>query len=73
MDITYHRKYFHYISNFFAFQIIIVLYSTISISDGKYQVDSKCEGNGQNLKYLWGDALTDHVDCIGPTNTPYPR
>ncbi|XP_071553149.1 uncharacterized protein [Temnothorax nylanderi] len=33
---------------------------------------SKCEGNGLGLKYVWGDALTDSNDCIGPNNMQYP-
>ncbi|XP_015605933.1 uncharacterized protein LOC107272856 [Cephus cinctus] len=32
----------------------------------------KCEGNGLALKYVWGDALTDPTDCIGPNNLQYP-
>ncbi|XP_046689003.1 uncharacterized protein LOC124374913 [Homalodisca vitripennis] len=32
----------------------------------------RCQGNGQQLKYLWGDALTDSPDCLGPNNVPYP-
>ncbi|XP_050446069.1 uncharacterized protein LOC126848852 [Cataglyphis hispanica] len=32
----------------------------------------KCEGNGLGLKYVWGDALTDPNDCIGPNNMQYP-
>ncbi|KAG7199027.1 hypothetical protein KM043_017937 [Ampulex compressa] len=32
----------------------------------------KCEGNGLGLKYVWGDALTDPSDCIGPNNMQYP-
>ncbi|XP_012347042.1 uncharacterized protein LOC100871160 [Apis florea] len=32
----------------------------------------KCEGNGLGLKYVWGDALTDPADCIGPNNVQYP-
>lgn len=32
---------------------------------------SKCEG-GNGLKYIWGDALTDTADCVGPNNMPYP-
>ncbi|KAK9888409.1 hypothetical protein WA026_000658 [Henosepilachna vigintioctopunctata] len=31
----------------------------------------KCEG-GENLKYLWGDALSDSPDCLGPNDMPYP-
>ncbi|XP_014277077.1 uncharacterized protein [Halyomorpha halys] len=31
---------------------------------------SKC--GGHNLKYTWGNALTDSPDCIGPNNVPYP-
>ncbi|ENN78443.1 hypothetical protein YQE_05081, partial [Dendroctonus ponderosae] len=30
-----------------------------------------CKGGGQ-LKYLWGDALTDDPGCVGPSNHPYP-
>ncbi|KAK0182809.1 hypothetical protein PV327_000906 [Microctonus hyperodae] len=32
----------------------------------------KCTGGGVGLKYVWGDALNDPADCIGPNNTPYP-
>lgn len=32
----------------------------------------KCEGNDLGLKYVWGDALTDPADCIGPNNVQYP-
>lgn len=32
----------------------------------------KCGGEGRQLKYLWGDALTDPQGCLGPDNTPYP-
>ncbi|XP_030748116.1 uncharacterized protein LOC115876466 [Sitophilus oryzae] len=35
------------------------------------KVPTKCEGGG-GLKYLWGDALSDSPDCVGPTNMPYP-
>lgn len=31
-----------------------------------------CQG-GPGLKNLWGDALTDSPDCIGPNGLPYPR
>ncbi|KAJ9576154.1 hypothetical protein L9F63_006976, partial [Diploptera punctata] len=34
--------------------------------------DRKCEGIGQPLKYLWGDALSDPPDCIGPNGNSYP-
>ncbi|KAL1131400.1 hypothetical protein AAG570_011017 [Ranatra chinensis] len=33
----------------------------------------KCGGDRpQQLKYLWGDALTDKPNCVGPNNLPYP-
>lgn len=32
---------------------------------------TECRG-GKGLKYLWGDALSDSPNCIGPTNHPYP-
>ncbi|XP_046435852.1 uncharacterized protein LOC124296822 [Neodiprion virginianus] len=32
----------------------------------------KCEGGGLGLKYVWGDALTDPTDCIGPNDMQYP-
>ncbi|KAL1497493.1 hypothetical protein ABEB36_008447 [Hypothenemus hampei] len=45
----------------------------ISIFFGKVfaKLPSTCKGSG-NLKYLWGDALTDDPECIGPSNHPYP-
>ncbi|XP_050422860.1 uncharacterized protein LOC126834749 [Adelges cooleyi] len=33
----------------------------------------QCGGNGESLKYLWGDALADRLDCIGPNGKPYPE
>jgi hypothetical protein len=35
------------------------------------KIPIKCEGSG-GLKYLWGDALSDSPNCIGPNNAPYP-
>ncbi|KAJ8917557.1 hypothetical protein NQ315_005606 [Exocentrus adspersus] len=35
------------------------------------KIPTKCEGGG-GLKYLWGDALLDNPDCVGPNNMPYP-
>ena len=32
----------------------------------------RCEGTGLGLKYVWGDALTDSIDCLGPNNMQYP-
>ncbi|XP_026474219.1 uncharacterized protein LOC113377961 [Ctenocephalides felis] len=32
----------------------------------------ECQGSSRGLKYVWGDALTDPPDCLGPDNLPYP-
>ena len=32
----------------------------------------KCGQNSHNFKYMFGDALTDSADRIGPNNAPYP-
>ncbi|OXU30027.1 hypothetical protein TSAR_007892 [Trichomalopsis sarcophagae] len=32
----------------------------------------RCEGSGSGLKYVWGDALKDSMDCLGPNNMQYP-
>ncbi|XP_063218569.1 uncharacterized protein LOC134528832 [Bacillus rossius redtenbacheri] len=32
----------------------------------------KCSGSAQPLKYLWGDALSDPADCVGPNGDSYP-
>jgi len=37
-----------------------------------HQGGKKCEGGGLGLKYVWGDALTDSDDCLGPNNMQYP-
>jgi len=37
-----------------------------------HQGAKKCEGGGLGLKYVWGDALTDSDDCVGPNNMQYP-
>lgn len=33
---------------------------------------AKCGSRSQQLKYTWGDALSDPSNCIGPNNLPYP-
>ncbi|XP_063900052.1 uncharacterized protein LOC135119575 [Zophobas morio] len=35
------------------------------------KIPTKCEGSG-GLKYLWGDALSDSPNCLGPNDAPYP-
>ncbi|XP_044743447.1 uncharacterized protein LOC123305718 [Chrysoperla carnea] len=52
-------------------QIFIILSTVLGVSLSSYST-GKCEGNGLKLKYLWGDAMTDNADCIGPMNKPYP-
>ncbi|GLV41461.1 uncharacterized protein CBL_06691 [Carabus blaptoides fortunei] len=47
--------------------VVIITIFTLTSS-----ATSKCEGGGIGLKYLWGDALTDSPDCLGPNNMPYP-
>ncbi|CAH1989819.1 unnamed protein product [Acanthoscelides obtectus] len=49
--------------------ISTVILSIIDTTLSKIPV--RCEGGG-GLKYLWGDALSDNPDCVGPNNLPYP-
>jgi len=49
--------------------VTTILCSVITYTSAK--VATKCEG-GAGLKYLWGDALSDSPDCMGPNNFPYP-
>nr|CAD7601983.1 unnamed protein product [Timema genevievae] len=44
----------------------MVLLSVVS------EASNKCSGINQPLKYIWGDAMTDPPDCIGPNGEPYP-
>lgn len=37
---------------------------------GSVSGNAKC--GGHNLKYLYGDALSDSPDCLGPNNVQYP-
>ncbi|KAK9498502.1 hypothetical protein O3M35_003122 [Rhynocoris fuscipes] len=41
---------------------------------GSHEIESqkKCGSNGAQLKYLWGNALTDSPNCLGPNNLQYP-
>ena len=34
---------------------------------------SSSERGGRRLKYVFGDALLDGEDCLGPDGIPYPR
>ncbi|CAH1105447.1 unnamed protein product [Psylliodes chrysocephalus] len=49
--------------------ITTIICSTINSALSK--IPTKCEGS-VGLKYLWGDALLDSPDCVGPGNMPYP-
>ncbi|KAL4122595.1 hypothetical protein QTP88_014894 [Uroleucon formosanum] len=60
-------RYHHRTSSFKLLRIIYVL------SLCKYTWAELCGGNGESLKYLRGDALTDNLDCIGPNGKPYPE
>lgn len=57
----------HFILSLQLLRIIYVL------SLCKYTWAELCGGNGESLKYLRGDALTDNLDCIGPNGKPYPE
>lgn len=47
---------------------LVLLITTFAYTYGA----NKCEGNDLGLKYVWGDALTDPDDCLGPNNMQYP-
>ncbi|XKL61333.1 hypothetical protein PGB90_008390 [Kerria lacca] len=47
----------------------VYIFNIKCIDSEKY---SKCGAHGQNLKYVWGDALVDSSDCIGINDAPYP-
>ncbi|XP_072388226.1 uncharacterized protein [Diabrotica undecimpunctata] len=49
--------------------ILIIICTTIHLALSK--LSAPCQGS-VGLKYLWGDALVDNPDCMGPNNTPYP-
>lgn len=57
-----------------VFSMMLSYCGVIFLVIGSNQVyaNKKCEGNGLGLKYVWGDALTDSKDCIGPNNLQYP-
>nr|CAD7406675.1 unnamed protein product [Timema cristinae] len=42
------------------------------LASWKCDASNKCSGINQPLKYIWGDAMTDPPDCIGPNGEPYP-
>lgn len=55
---------------FLCLQLLQLIYV---LSLCKYTWAEHCGGNGESLKYLWGDALSDSLDCIGPNGKPYPE
>ncbi|XP_011303509.1 uncharacterized protein [Fopius arisanus] len=48
---------------------IVLVISSSGLASDKPR---KCAGSGNGLKYVWGDALTDSPDCIGPNDMQYP-
>lgn len=51
--------------------LLLQLISTLITHTFAKLPTTKCDG-GNGLKYIWGDALTDTPDCVGPNNMPYP-
>lgn len=54
---------------------MLYLLSTTVYGSNEYkdsEKPSKCGEQSKQLKYIWGDALTDSANCIGPNNIPYP-
>lgn len=35
------------------------------------KIPTQCQG-GKDHKYLWGDAMIDNPNCVGPNDMPYP-
>jgi hypothetical protein len=56
----------------FGFYIILWVFLFICKNTQLTNAAEKCAGSGLGLKYVWGDAMTDASDCIGPNNTEYP-
>ncbi|XP_058801992.1 uncharacterized protein LOC131670416 [Phymastichus coffea] len=52
-------------------EIALLLLVGASLRSQAYAA-TKCQGTGLGLKYVWGDALTDSTDCLGPNNMQYP-
>lgn len=51
--------------------LLLVLSTLVSTSIGETQ---NCgSGQAKKFQYLFGDALTDSPDCIGPLGQPYPK
>lgn len=63
------KNYFYVNINMFL-QLLRIIYV---LSLCKCTWAGLCGGNGESLKYLRGDALTDNLDCIGPNGKPYPE
>lgn len=58
---------------FQIFRLIGTLFITSIVNPSSVLCDNRdtCEDN-KKLKYVWGDALTDSPNCLGPKGTPYP-
>ncbi|XP_075233196.1 uncharacterized protein LOC142331286 isoform X2 [Lycorma delicatula] len=60
------------ISRILKFQSSVLLLAAIITTVGGNSDSERCRGGGQQLKYLWGDALVDSPTCTGPNDMPYP-
>ncbi|XP_057668972.1 uncharacterized protein LOC130901538 isoform X1 [Diorhabda carinulata] len=49
--------------------ITTFFFSTLNLALSK--LTPACSGSS-GLKYLWGDAMVDSPDCVGPNEMPYP-
>ncbi|KAF5288725.1 hypothetical protein FQA39_LY15297 [Lamprigera yunnana] len=55
--------------NICSYLIAVIVCYIVACTYAKHT--KKCEG-ASGLKYLWGDALSDSPECLGPNNLPYP-
>ncbi|KAJ1528831.1 hypothetical protein ONE63_007205 [Megalurothrips usitatus] len=47
--------------------------AVLALASHGVSVAAECTpGAGHGLKYLWGDAMNDPLNCIGPSGNPYP-
>ncbi|XP_077285420.1 uncharacterized protein LOC143910703 [Arctopsyche grandis] len=54
-------------------KMVIMIICGFWLTTAMAQEVTRCRGSELGLRHLWGDALTDPPDCIGPNGLPYPK
>ena len=74
-SISFEFPFFVFFHAYFLFQMCFLVLTTILLVIEMASSLEYCGGAGignKKLQYVFGDAMVDSPNCLGPDGTPYP-